>query len=46
MDEADPKAGVQASLDRFGKARNVTLPPLSADGSGSIQRGAAVDPFA
>ena len=42
MDEADPKARVAAFLDRFGKERNVTLPPLSADGTGSIQRGSAV----
>jgi hypothetical protein len=43
MDEAvDPKSRVAAFLDRFGKERNVTLPPLSADGAGSIQRGSAV----
>jgi hypothetical protein len=42
MDEADPKARVAAFLDRFGKERNVTLPPLSAEGVGSIQRGSAV----
>lgn len=43
MDEAvDPKARVAAFLDRFGKERNVTLPALSADGTGSIQRGSAV----
>jgi hypothetical protein len=43
MDEAvDPTARVAAFLARFGKDRNVTLPPLSADGVGSIQRGSAV----
>lgn len=43
MDPAvDPKTRVAAFLDRFGKERNVALPPLSADGVGSIQRGSAV----
>jgi hypothetical protein len=43
MDEVvDPKARIAAFLDRFGKERNVALPPLSADGVGSIQRGSAV----
>jgi hypothetical protein len=42
MDEADPRARVAAFLDRFGKERNGTLPPLSADGVGAIQRGSAV----
>ncbi|HEY0481306.1 MAG TPA: type III secretion system chaperone [Kofleriaceae bacterium] len=43
MDEAvDPRARVAAFLDRFGKERNITLPPLSDDGVGSIQRGSAV----
>jgi Tir chaperone family protein CesT len=43
MDEVvDPKARVATFLDRFGKERNVTLPPLSEDGVGSIQRGSAV----
>lgn len=43
MDEAvDPKARVAAFLDQFGKERNVTLPALSPDGTGSIQRGSAV----
>jgi hypothetical protein len=43
MDEAvDPKSRVAAFLDRFGKERNVTLPPMTADGVGSIQRGSAV----
>jgi hypothetical protein len=43
MDEvADPKSRVATFLDRFGKERNLTLPPLSDDGVGSIQRGSAV----
>jgi hypothetical protein len=43
MDEVDdPKSRVATFLARFGKERNVTLPPLSDDGVGSIQRGSAV----
>jgi hypothetical protein len=43
MDEVvDHKARIATFLDRFGKERNVTLPPMSADGVGSIQRGSAV----
>jgi hypothetical protein len=43
MDEAvDPRSRVATFLERFGKERNVTLPPLSEDGVGSIQRGSAV----
>jgi hypothetical protein len=43
MDEAvDPRTRIAEFLDRFGKERNVTLPPLSPDGVGSIQRGSAV----
>jgi len=43
MDEVvDPKARVATFLARFGKERNLTLPPLSDDGVGSIQRGSAV----
>jgi hypothetical protein len=43
MDPAvDPKARVATFLARFGKERNVTLPPLSAEGVGSVQRGSAV----
>lgn len=38
----DPKARVAAFLQRFGHERNLTLPPLSEDGIGSIQRGSAV----
>ncbi|MDB4955218.1 MAG: hypothetical protein JWO36_2787 [Myxococcales bacterium] len=29
-------------LDRFGRERNLTLPPLSPEGVGSVQRGSAV----
>lgn len=42
MDEVDPKARVAAFLARFASERNLTLPPLSEDGVGSIQRGSAV----
>jgi len=43
MDEVvDPKARVAEYLERFGRERNLTLPPLSAEGVGSIQRGSAV----
>jgi len=43
MDEVvDPKSRVASFLDRFAKERNLTLPPLSEDGVGSIQRGSAV----
>ena len=43
MDEiVDLKSRVATFLDRFGKERNLTLPPLSDDGVGSIQRGSAV----
>jgi hypothetical protein len=43
MDEVvDHKATVAGYLEKFGQERNLTLPPLSADGVGSIQRGSAV----
>jgi hypothetical protein len=46
MDEvdlaSDPKARVAAYLERFGRERDLALPPLSDDGVGSIQRGSAV----
>jgi hypothetical protein len=43
MDEVvDHKRRVGAFLDQFGRERNLTLPPLSAEGTGSIQRGSAV----
>ncbi|MEO8701037.1 MAG: CesT family type III secretion system chaperone [Kofleriaceae bacterium] len=38
----DPQARVAEFLERFGRERNITLPPLGADGVGSIQRGSAV----
>jgi hypothetical protein len=43
MEEAaDPRSRIAAFLDRFGRERNVTLPALSDDGVGYIQRGSAV----
>jgi Tir chaperone protein (CesT) family len=43
MDEVDdPRARVAGFLERFGRDRNLALPPLTADGVGSIQRGSAV----
>jgi hypothetical protein len=38
----DHRARVATFLERFGKERNLTLPPLSEDGVGSIQRGSAI----
>ena len=38
----DPKARVGEFLAQFGRERNLTLPALSKDGVGSIQRGSAV----
>lgn len=38
----DPKARVAELLARFARERNLTLPPLADDGTGSIQRGSAV----
>ncbi len=38
----DPKARVGELLARFAVERNLTLPPLAEDGTGSIQRGSAV----
>ena len=38
----DPKAQVAVFLDRFARERNLTLPPLTPEGTGSIQRGSAV----
>src|SRR5689334_24107401 len=38
----DPKAHVAELLARFARERNLTLPPLAADGTGAIQRGSAV----
>lgn len=41
-DEPDHRARIAEYLDRFGRERNITLPPLDADGVGSVQRGSAV----
>lgn len=38
----DHKARVAQFLEQFGRERNLSLPPLSPDGVGSIQRGTAV----
>ncbi len=38
----DYRTRVGEYLDRFARERNLTLPPLSEDGVGSIQRGSAV----
>ncbi|MBK9032413.1 MAG: type III secretion system chaperone [Myxococcales bacterium] len=38
----DLRARVASFLDRFGKERDLALPPLGADGVGQIQRGSAV----
>jgi hypothetical protein len=43
MDEVvDHKARVAEFLARFGRERNLTLPAMSDDGVGSIQRGSAI----
>jgi hypothetical protein len=42
QEDVDPRARVAEFLDRFGRERNLTLAPLSADGIGSIQRGSAI----
>lgn len=43
MDGAvDPRSRIADYLERFGRERNLTLPALSPDGIGSIQRGSAV----
>src|SRR5258706_16319034 len=46
MDEADnkvdPATRVADFLARFGRERNLNLPPLDAEGVGMIQRGSAV----
>jgi hypothetical protein len=43
MDHAvDPRERVATFLARFATERNLSLPPLSADGVGSIQRGSAI----
>lgn len=38
----DHRKRVGEFLERFGRERNLTLPPLGEDGTGSIQRGSAV----
>jgi len=38
----DPLTRVAAFLAQFARDRNLILPPLAADGTGSIQRGSAV----
>jgi Tir chaperone family protein CesT len=39
---ADPRSRVAEFLDRFGRERNLSLPPLGEDGIGMIQRGTAL----
>ena len=41
-DVVDHRARIAEYLDRFGRERNLVLPPLAEDGVGSIQRGSAV----
>ena len=38
----DPRARIAEFLARFGRELNLSLPPLSEDGVGSIQRGSAI----
>ena len=38
----DHKSRIAEYLDRFGRERSLNLPPLDADGVGTIQRGSAV----
>lgn len=38
----DPVARIAEYLDRFGRERDLNLPPLGADGVGHVQRGSAV----
>ncbi|HTL37505.1 MAG TPA: type III secretion system chaperone [Kofleriaceae bacterium] len=38
----DYKARIAEYFDRFGRERNLSLPPLDADGVGTVQRGSAV----
>ena len=42
MDVVDHRARIAEFLDRFGRERNITLPPLDDQGVGLIQRGSAV----
>jgi hypothetical protein len=39
---AEPLARIAQFLDRFGRDRDLVLPPLGADGVGVVQRGSAV----
>ena len=41
-DVVDHRARIAEFLDRFGRERNLNLPPLDAEGVGTIQRGSAV----
>lgn len=38
----DHRKRVAEFLERFGRERNLTLPPMSEDGVGSVQRGSAI----
>jgi hypothetical protein len=38
----DPLVRIGEYLERFGRERNLSLPPLSADGVAQVQRGSAV----
>jgi hypothetical protein len=42
MKAPDHLSRVATFLERFGRERNLSLAPLSADGVGSVQRGSAV----
>jgi hypothetical protein len=43
MTEAlDHRVRIAEFLDRFGRERNLSLPPLDADGAGQVQRGSAI----
>lgn len=42
IDVVDHRARIAEFLDRFGRERNITLPPLDDQGVGLIQRGSAV----
>jgi hypothetical protein len=42
MSQPDHRTTIAEFLDRFGRERNITLPPLGEDGTGMIQRGSAV----
>lgn len=38
----DPIVRIAGYLDQFGRERDLTLPPMGADGVGHVQRGSAV----